>query len=143
MKAIFFIIILFLITLHSTGQLLSTQISAGYAFKTIEPVLSPVLNFEAHGFSLSPTMIIHIKRDQPANFGLKFSYQWHFLQAGYGRFFDLYSTDKYNSYLNGWSNLFFVSLHVKINSEVIPNDWFIEGDYDKQFLLSIGVKFPL
>jgi hypothetical protein len=140
-----FITLLIIASLNCAGQLvnISTSIRTGWAFTTNELVLSPELNFEAHGFALSPAMIIHIKRDQPANFGLKISYTYKFIEVGYGKYYDLYSMDKYDSYRNGWSDLYFVALHAKVNSEVLPNDWFIEEDYDKQFILNIGFKLPL
>ncbi len=127
------VIIISLCSLASTcnGQI-SLQMRSGYMFKTKEPFVSPAINFGAYGLALSPEMIVCYKDNSPAYFGVKMSYQYKFIQAGYGRYFTLFSTDDYDKFKNGWSNMFFVSAHWK--------KFFLEYDYLNGNVLSIGFK---
>ncbi len=83
-------------------------------------------------------MIVTFKDNSPAFFGVKMSYEYLIrdelsLQVGYGRYFMLYSMDKYDSWRNGWSNLYFGAVHWR--------KWFIEYDYlSRNNVLSIGFK---
>ena len=118
------------------GQI-SMQIRSGAAFKTKEPIIAGAVNFAAHGLALTPEMIVTFKDNSPAYFGLKMSYEYLIrdelsIEGGYGRYFTLYSTDKYDDYRNGWSNLFFVSSHWR--------KFFLEYDYLNGSILSIGFK---
>ncbi len=137
MKLLSIITLFITITCHAQ---ITTGITVGYGFKTVEPIISPNVSFAAYGLALSPEMRIHWRPTQPASFGLKISYE-HTLfnnvtgQAGYGRYFDLYSTDEYDKGRNGWSNLYFVSVHYSY--------YFIEYDWQKQSVLSAGVRYTL
>ncbi len=119
---------LFLFPMLLNAQI-SMQFRSGYnhsAFLGIAPVLA------LNGFAVAPEMIINVKKDAPVNFGMKISYQYKFIELGYGRYYNLYTVDKYDSYRNGWSNLIFVSGHY--------NKWFIEAGYNKRISLSVGVR---
>jgi hypothetical protein len=120
---------------------ISFQIRSGYNTYYEQGVISPAINFEAHGFSLSTEMIVNVGQVSPVLFGLKGSYElvigenWS-VQAGAGRYFELYSTDAYDKSRNGWSNLYFGSVHW--------DKWFVEYDYVKKgSILSIGVRETL
>lgn len=102
------------------------------------PIISPAISFDAHGFSLSPELIIFAAQDQAKSMGMKLSYIYSIseavkVEAGYGYFYDLYSTDSYDRDKNGFSNDYFAALHYK--------QWFGEFEYKaKQVVLSVGVK---
>ncbi len=131
------LLIVLLLPYLANGQI-SLQIRSGYAFNTNEPIIAPAINFAAYGFALSPEMMITYKDNSPAFFGLKMSYEYIVmndisLQAGYGRYFTLYSMDKYDAYKNGWSNLWLGAVHWR--------SWFIEYNYlSRNNVLSIGFK---
>ena len=127
------LLFLFFIPFLVNAQI-SFQMRTGYQIKTIQPFISQSVQFAAHGLAIQPEMVVTWRNDQPAYFGLKMSYQYQFIEAGYGRYFALFSLDKYDQYRNGWMNLFFVSGHWK--------RYFAEIDYDKinGIALSIGAK---
>ncbi len=111
---------------------ISFQMRLGYATKTVEPIVCSGVEFVYNGFAMTPEMIIHYRNTQPVDFGMKVSYQYSFIQIGYGRYFDLFTTDKGYSNLNGFSNLFFIAGHWK--------QYFIEYDYLRQSIITIGAK---
>jgi len=130
------LLIIILLPVLANGQI-SLQIRSGYSFKTNEGIISPAINFAAHGFALSPEFIVTTNDNSPAYFGLKIGYEYVIgnnwsLGAGYGRYFTLYSMDKYASYKNGWSNLVFSSVHWR--------SWFVEYGYMNGSMVSIGFK---
>ncbi len=119
---------LFLFPMLLNAQI-SMQFRSGYnhsAFLAIAPVMA------YNGFTVAPELIINIKKDAPVSPGIKISYQYKFIELGYGRYYDVYSMDKYDAYRNQWSNLFFVSGHY--------NKWFIEIGYNKRMSFSVGVR---
>jgi hypothetical protein len=110
------------------------QMRTGWSVNTSEYIVSPSVSFQAHNISLQPEMIVYPKRDQPAEFGVKASCQYKFVEAGAGRYFALYSTDKFDEYRNCFANQFFVAGHYK--------KYFLQYGYDTKLghLISVGVK---
>jgi hypothetical protein len=108
---------------------------AGYAFKTVEPIISPSLGYSFDNFSFNPEMVIHWKNTEPVDFGWKLSYQFKFIEFGAGPYYSIYSLDKNNKLeenRNHWYPLYFISAHY--------DGYFIELDYLNQPTISIGAK---
>lgn len=118
---------------------------AGWATKISKPVVATGFYFNAHGFGITPEMIIPCDNSSGVNMGIKLSYKYKFIQAGYGRYFDWYTTDKYDSYKNGYSNSYFVAFHWKFNVERMIEKWFVEYSYNDRngSLITIGVREKL
>lgn len=124
--------IFLLLPLIGSAQL-SLTMRAGYNEIHKNPIIAPAVSYQAYGFGLASEMIVNTSRSAPASFGLKIRYQYKFIQVGYGRYYDLYSMDKYDSWRNEWVSMYFVSLHCR--------KWFIEYDYPG--IYTIGIKEPL
>jgi hypothetical protein len=135
MKTLSIIIMALMINIICLGQdaNISFQMRGGYALKQAGVIIAPAVNFKAHGFAMSPEMIVNASTTQAVNFGLKLSYQYKFIEVGYGKYFDLYSTDKFDLYRNGFSNLLFVDAHYK--------NYFFE--VDNLLRLTIGARFSI
>ena len=128
------LILLLLFTFKSNAQI-GLQIRGGSTVNSVNPFFAPAASFSAHGLTIYPEMKVYIKRDAPVNFGAKIGYTYKFIEIGYGRYFDLYSTDAYDKFRNEWRNLFFVSIHY--------NNLFLEYDYLKGSSISAGIKAPI
>lgn len=120
---------------------ISAIFRAGYNVSWQKPVFGAGIEFEAHGLALIPEMIVYSSKEKPVLFGLKLSYErnindtWS-VQVGAGRYFELYSTDAYDKYKNGWSSLFFGTVHY--------DKWFAEYNYTTNgSIISIGVRESL
>lgn len=127
-------LILLLLSTSAFSQV-SLQMKGGFDMKTTDLVASTTINFALHGFALTPELIIKNKDTAPALFGLRVSYEHAIannlsLEAGSGRYFNLYSTDYYDKYKNHWSNLGFAALHWK--------KFFVE--YNTDLIGSIGFR---
>jgi hypothetical protein len=83
-----------------------------------------------------PELIINTADNAPAQFGLKISYEREIwkgsLQAGFGGYYDLYTTDKYDAYKNGLSGMLFISAHY--------DRFFVEYDYNNGSVFSFGMR---
>jgi hypothetical protein len=118
----------------------NVQIRGGYQFESEDAaqdiLIAPSVSFRAHGIGLTPELVIHYDNSQPVEFGLKMSYKWNFVEAGYGRYFAIYSLDKGATDYNTWLNLWFVSLHCNL----LRQNWFIEYDYMNGSRITLGVN---
>lgn len=109
---------------------LSLTMRAGYNEIYKNPIIASAIAYQTHGFGLASEMIVNTSRSAPVSFGLKLSYQYKFIQVGYGRYYDLYTMDKYDAWRNKWRSMYFISLHCR--------KWFIEYDYSGVY--TIGIK---
>ncbi len=140
MKTFIILTILALLLLAVVGNSqtldISGQMRAGYSLRTNSPLVAPAIEFKAYGLSLTPEVIINTADNAPGQMGVKMAYEATFnkwaIQTGYGRYFDLYTTDKYDAWKNGWSNLWFLSVHY--------DRFFLEYDYNKESVLSFGMR---
>ena len=128
---IFLIITLLLLAMCGNSQV-SGQMRIGYAFDTGEPIIAPAVSLEAYGLALSSEMIIYTRDDMPVSFGSKLSYQYKFIQAGAGYYYNIYSLDKGFKSYDGRAGMLFVSAHY--------DRFFLEYDYKNQSVLSFGMK---
>lgn len=108
---------------------ISIQARAGYRNNPNELIIAAAVNFKAYGFALSPELIASTSDASAANFGLKMSYRYKWVEAGYGWYFNLYSTDAYDKGRNGSGSLYFVSVFVR--------KWFLSCDYN-QYVNSVS-----
>lgn len=116
-------------------------IRGGYQFKSAEAPQDIItafgFPFRAHGIALTPEVIIHYDQSQPVDCGVKASYKWNNIEAGYGRYFSVYSLDKGKTDYNTWCNMFFVSYHATL----LRQNWFFETDYYNENLrVTLGVN---
>lgn len=129
------------------GQLIDAKGQASVGWARSSPSVSLAACFNSYGFGISPEIFIIDGLSEGANFGAKFSYEHYFgtigIQAGYGKYYDLYSTDEYDKYKNGFKDLYFISLHKTIESEILPHDWFLEYDLYDGNCISIGIRETL
>lgn len=130
------ITLLLTLPLFASAQSIDASLRIGMNTKPSTLVIAPGFDFKAHGLALSPEMIIDVAQDQPANFGLKLSYEVPVsifkLRAGAGMFYQLYSLDKYDMDKNGYkANVFFSAQYDK---------WFGMIEYMNGVRLSIGVR---
>lgn len=114
-----------------SGQM-QIQMRTGYALKTNDCFTSAAAATTVKGFSIGGEMMVLSRQDAPVSFGVRISYQIKSIEAGYGKYFDLYSTDKYDAYKNGFSDNFFVAIHKGI--------FFIQAEYKQQLQTSVGIK---
>lgn len=127
-------LILLLMPFISYSQI-SIQMRAGCTATLSNPFLAIAPHLAAHNIALTPEMIINVRDNEPVDMGLKISYQYKFIEAGVGRYANLYSLDGVNNHgqqSNGWSNLYFVQLHWK--------KYFFEYDYMNGSKFGIGVR---
>jgi hypothetical protein len=85
--------------------------------------------------SIAAEMIVNLRPDMPGDFGGFVSYQYKFVEAGAGYYYQLYSTDKFDSYRNCWAANTFIVLHYKI--------CFFKVEYMNEIRLGIGLKYQL
>jgi hypothetical protein len=107
----------------------------GYAFKTVNAFVAPSLNYSFNNITIGGEMIVNHQDNAPVSFGAKVSYQYKFLEIGAGRYFDAYSADPYDSYLNGWSNAVFAAIHY--------DRFFLQYEYKNENRLSFGMHINL
>lgn len=133
------VIVMILMCRHLQAQV-SFDMRAGYSVNTVDVVVAAGMQFSAHNLFLHPEMMVYTRDDAPVCFGLKIGYSHPFsgdwwIAGGYGRYFDLFSTNKGNTNRNGWSNMLFAN--------VGWTKWFAEYDYRKGNVITIGVKEPI
>ena len=108
------------------------QMRGGLQANPKRVLIAPAVSYSIYGFSLTPELVIFPSNDAPVRFGSRISYTFRFLEVGYGRYYETYSTDKYDSYKNGWVNMAFVAGHWK--------SFFAEYGYSKSSIFSIGIR---
>jgi hypothetical protein len=138
MKTLTYLTLMFFLTMNVHAQKeseITVQLRGGYDFDK-DIVIAPSVSFRAHGFALTPDLIIHWSNDKPVEAGMRLSYQAGPVEFGYGRYAVVYSTDKYDEDKNDWGNNFFV----QYNKHLLRQDWFIQAEYMNSFRLTLGVK---
>jgi hypothetical protein len=109
---------------------------AGYSFKTQDALIAPAFSFTLfNAVTAGPELMVNTKRDQPVNFGVKAGYQYKFLEAGVGGWYQLYSTDSYDSYKNGFAPSVYAAAHWKL--------FFVQWEYLNEHKVSIGIREQL
>lgn len=120
-----------------TAQTIDASLRIGLKTNPASPIAAASLDFKAHGFAISPELIVDIEQGEPANFGIKLSYERNILdnvsvRAGTGYFYQLYTTDKYDIDKNGYApNYFFSAQWKKLTGTI---------EYMDCIRLSIGVR---
>lgn len=134
MKTLTYITLFSFLTLTAQAQI-TVQLRGGYDFSN-DIVIAPSVSLRAHGFALTPDLIIHVRNDAPVEAGVKISYQIGAVEFGYGRYAIVYSTDAYDKEKNTWGNDWFV----QYNTHLLRQDWFVQAEYMNSLRLTIGVK---
>lgn len=121
----------------SASAQIDAHIRVGMKTKPASPVLATGIDFKAHGFGITPELIIDVAQDQPANFGMKVFYEKYIsekvsIRGGGGYFYQLYTTDKYDAYKNGFTGNAFVAAQY--------DKWFGMAEYMGSMRLYIGVR---
>jgi hypothetical protein len=135
-----FILLMFPLFALSQSDGIDASFRIGMNTKPLTAIVGAGIDFKAHGFAISPEMIVDVNDDQPANFGLKISYGHKVmenvsLRAGVGYFYQLYTMDKYDSYKNGYRwNYFFSAQWERL---------FGMAEYMNGLRLSVGVKIKI
>jgi hypothetical protein len=113
---------------------LNGQIRVGWACKSNQPILAPSFNYSFGGFAAGTEMVINTNEDAPVDFGFRASYTYKFIEAGVAGYYELYSTDEYDAYKNGWAKSVFVAAHL--------DRYFIQYDYlhGNRFTFGMCVK---
>lgn len=78
---------------------------------TKQPVISPSVGLNIRRFIIQGDMIAFTNQDQPAIFGLRAGYKFPYVQASIGRYYSVYSLDKYDMQRNGWVNGYFLKVY--------------------------------
>lgn len=131
------ILIFLLFPIVINAQSIDASLRLGMKTNPASPIIAPGIDFKAYGFAISPELIIDVAQTEPANFGLKLSYEYNvmsnvYLRAGAGMFYQLYTTDKYDLYKNGYiPNYFFSTQWKKLTGTI---------EYMDCIRLSIGVR---
>lgn len=107
MKKLFFTSLLFAITITAKCQVYASM-SVGTDGK--QPVISPSLGLNVHRFIIQGDLFIFSRQDAPVIPGLRAGYKFPYVQPSIGRYYILYSLDKYDMDRNGWTNGYFLKL---------------------------------
>lgn len=128
-------IIALLITLTANSQL-EAGIRAGYSFKTVDAFVAPSIGYAFNGFRITGEIMTNVKQDAPVNFGMQASYQYRFIEVGFGEWYMLYSLDAYDKNRNkGWVESAFIAAHYKTA--------FIKVEYLNEVKASVGVRMNI
>jgi hypothetical protein len=127
------IFLLLIITAHAQ---FSASMRLGWASKSKQPFVAPALHFKMqNNVSIGAEMIVNTGDDQPVDLGLRFSYQYKFIEAGAAPYYELYSTDAYDANRNSFETAWFVAVHHKI--------WFVQYEYLHGNRYSFGLRANL
>jgi hypothetical protein len=138
MKNLIYTTITIFLSLSLTAQNgITMQMRGGYDFRK-DIVISAAISFRHQGFAITPELIGHYKDDSPVEGGIKLSYEYKGVEAGYGLYGILYSTDKGTELnaKNGWGNNFFI----QYSKTVLKQNWFLQVEYMKTARITLGVR---
>ena len=136
-KLIYTLTTLFLTTSLTAQNGIMMQMRGGYDFRK-DIVISAAVSARVNGFAITPEIIGHYKDDSPVEGGIKLSYEYKSIEAGYGLYGILYSTDKGTELnaKNGWGNNFFI----QYSKTVLKQNWFVQVEYMKTTRITLGVR---
>jgi hypothetical protein len=134
-KLIYTLTTLFLTTSLTAQNGIMMQMRGGYDFRK-DIVISAAVSFRHQGFAITPELIGHYKDDSPQELGVKVSYQYKGIEAGYGVYAvaDWVSSESKTAIHRG-DNFF-----IQYSKTIKKLDWFVQAEYMNTTRITLGVR---